>query len=447
MQVIQMGWWMLLSLSLLFCLIEALNYADLGFPNNSSCAFNYNNTLYIIGANNNVSISFGNPWDIDPPKVLKQNNNTTARIACAITKSGKLVLLPLSNSNPLQVIDNNISSLTWQSNQNITYQGSQNAINKFVTKSLPISNFAVVSFKDYILIQAETTFILDTRFPTQWTWYELLATSLAPPPLPSTSHDSLFATSRWILHFRTSTRFSSTGNLVGYTTVINCFDPLSFIWLGEILTFNTTTNLIQATQIQSSIEGSDSLLLLPSWSIDTQELNLITNNHAETIFWKLDISTWIHTNVTLSPILISNNESVVLKGTVTRLYSDLVVFYKVNTIQFFNTTNFNFTSQPQWLYTSSDNSGTTSKNDLAIILGSIMGSILFIAILILFIYCWLKKRKRSRDRSVHLPRHIDNQKNKCLHWPLLPSREKNPGNAGWLSIYKVLLLSNKIILL
>lgn len=429
MHVSQIRWWMMLSL--LFGLIEALNFTDLGLPNNSNCAFTYNNTLYIIG-DNNVSISFGNPWDVDVPKVSKQNNNTpTTAIACATTRSGRLVLVPFSNSNSLQVIDN--VSLAWQPNQNITYQGSQNAINKFITKSWPISHFILAAFNDYVLIQAETTFILDTRFPTQWTWYELLNTSLSPPPLPSTN-SSLVATSRWILHFRTVTRSSSTG----YTTFVNCFDPLSFTWLGEILSFNTTTNLIQPSQIQSSAEGSDSLLLFPSWTPGTQDLNssetaATTNNYADAIFWKLDISTWIHTNVTLTPIVISQHENDTLfepvpGSTITRLDKDLAVIYggSSNNIQFFNTTSFTFMPKPQWLFNEttpkSENSSTT-HNDLAIILGSVMGSVIFIAILILFIYCCLK-RKRSRDTSIHLTRHIDTHKNKCLHWPLLIRQEK-----------------------
>ncbi len=116
----------------------------------------------------------------------------------------------------------------------MTFDGSRVATEKFVTGSTNLTNFAMTSFNDYILIQggkdanqaeSQLTYILDLRYPALGVWYELQATPLAPPASTS-SNSVLYATSRWILHFRTEMRRDQ------YITFVDCFDPYTFLWLG-----------------------------------------------------------------------------------------------------------------------------------------------------------------------------------------------------------------------
>lgn len=481
MHVIKLKWWWWMScLMILLKRIETLDLNDLGLPNRSNCAFTSNKTLYIIGEAKNVSITFADDdIHVNPPKIISQQQNqqisrkfNTANSACIITRSGKVILIPEEQQESIQIIQNILPNLTIVTETNMTFDGSRAAIDKFVTKSAFLTNYTLTSFNDYVLIQggqdinqteSQDTYILDLRYPTLGVWYELEITSFTPPP-SSFSNSALYATSRWILHFRTESRQDV------YITFVDCFDPFTFLWLGTITSFNTTTNSIKVIPSTTSTTTSDCLIIIPCWSsppssssFATQGFNYsetATNSHIkQTTFWKLDISKWIFNNITITPIIINNANSKtnqqkrdenqtsiffnpVLGGTVTLVTADLAVFYGGTTsisssairttdqqesMLFFNTTSFKFLPQPLWL---SNNNATvqqentfTNNNQLAIILGSVMGSILFIALLILFVWCCIK-RKRSHDGLRHEQQH---QKKKSLLLPKWFTEAIDPG--------------------
>ncbi|KAK4510214.1 uncharacterized protein ATC70_006386 [Mucor velutinosus] len=347
----------------------------------------------------------------------------------------------------------------------MTFGGSRAAIEKFVNRSTYLTNPTVTSFNDFILIQggqdanhtkSQLTYILDLRYPSLGVWYELQATSLTPPA--STSSDTaLYATSRWILHFRTEMRQDQ------YITFVDCFDPYTFLWLGTITSFNTTTNSLKAIPSAPTSKESDSLLILPTLTspIATQNgfnpSETATKDQADqTTFWRLDVSKWLYNNITITPIIINNIDrskssqqkrdgmqtssqsyKPVSGGTVTLIAADLAVFYggtatttdQQENILFFNTTELKFLPPPVWLSTSDpimqqeQTSSTDSDNKLAIILGSVMGSILFIALCILFVWCCIR-RTRSRER---LGRAGGKKHRKAL-FPSMSNKEvANPG--------------------
>jgi hypothetical protein len=448
-------WW----LSLFIKIINALNYTDFGLPNKNSCAFYYNQTVYIFNQENySLSISFGNPWNTNLPTILKHNITTKTKIACSITRSGKIILLqqqlPQQQQQPslLQFIDNSdITSQSWHLSSDITYLGSQNAIDSFITKP-SISNFASTTFNDYVMIFGgekttnyngsskllQSTFILDTRYTTEWIWYELPIVSTTPPP---TSNSTLYSTSRWILHFRTE----PIKNTTLYTTFIDCFDPYGFQWFGTISSFDTSTNsTIQIVPVVSSAIGSDSLLL---WSLATQDETAATINQIEIggELWKLDISTWIPSNFTLTKLNSSvsihqsdistsaSTSNTSVKGqpsvVVTLNNNDLALLYgggdsqqqQQQQLQFFNTTSLAFLPQPHWLQQQQNNSTTAAEDsttsakirNLPIILGSVIGGVLFIALIILFFWCfYYKNRKRSSGNTLLRPTSYNNNNEK-----------------------------------
>ncbi|KAL9549050.1 hypothetical protein MBANPS3_005388 [Mucor bainieri] len=469
MHVIKLKWWWwMLCLLILLKKIDSLDLQDLGLPNQSNCAFAKNNTLYIIGATKNVSITFDNDEIyVNPPQIISQQQQQQSRQintdpACTITRSGKVVLI----QDSIQIIQTITPNLTATTDTNMTFSGSRAAIEKFVNGSTYMTNSAMTSFNDFILIQggqdanrtkSQLTYILDLRYPALGVWYELQPTSRTPPA--STSSDTvLYATSRWILHFRTEIRQYQ------YITFVDCFDPYTFIWLGTITSFNTTTNSIKAIPSAAASKESDSLLIIPSLTspLATQE----GTNHSETsaqnqaeqtTFWKLDVSKWFYNNITITPIIINNIDSSkssqqkrdgrqtssqsyipVSGGTVTLIAADLAVFYggtatttdQQKNILFFNTTELKFLPPPVWLSTTDptkqqEQTSTTPDGDnkLAIILGSVMGSILFIALCILFVWCCIR-RKRSRERLGH----ADGKKQRKTLFSSMPNKEVvNPG--------------------
>ncbi|KAI8094027.1 hypothetical protein BDF21DRAFT_86510 [Thamnidium elegans] len=293
----------------------------------------------------------------------------------------------------------------------------QNAIDTFMTRT---TLFSTTTFNDFIMIfggSQSSTFILDTRYSTIFTWYQIPLQSTTPPASPDSV---LYATSRWVLHFRVEINIA----------YIDLFDPTSFQWYGTISSIellNTTTKKnIQVLPLinNNNNNTSDSLLIINV----IQDTFNTDQTRTTTELWRLDISTWTPDTLTLTKLntLIQQSNTISGGGSVivTPLNDEIALFYGGNEqLAFLNTTNLTFIS-PQWI----DNTSLISQNNnLAIILGSVLGGLFFIVLIILFI--WFYKRKRS---SVPLrPNNNNNnekpsllQKNK---WPLLskrPEKEK-----------------------
>ncbi|KAI8643882.1 hypothetical protein BD408DRAFT_442172 [Parasitella parasitica] len=443
MHSIRLKWWWVLCLFIMPKKIESLDFSDFGLPNQSNCAFAVEETLYIMGRTKNISIIFdSNDLYANPPKIIAQqqqqqqqsqqiSRHATTDPACIITRSGKVILV--LQERPLQIVDAISPNLTVVAETNITFQGDQAAIDKFITQSTFLTDYTFTSFNDYLLVQggrdanqteSQQTYILDLGHPAFGIWHGLKTTPSTPPP-SSVSNSVLYATSRWILHFRTQANHGQ------YVTFVDCFDPYAFLWLGTVASFNTTTQSIKAIAAATTTAESDSLIIVPSLSstspFATQSFHdseTATNTPTKKVtFWKLDVSKQIYNNITISPIIINNVNSKtrdanqtsnvfnpVLGGTVTLVAADLAVFYggatatdQQENLLFFNTTDFRFLPQPPWLTNNAAatmQGNTSSSNSLAVILGSIMGSILFIALVALFIWCCIR-RKRSSDQLRH----------------------------------------------
>ncbi|KAI8374982.1 hypothetical protein EDC96DRAFT_497506 [Choanephora cucurbitarum] len=376
----------------------ALDFNQLDFDE-SSCIFSFNRSLYILGQTNNIKVSFGDNWSMDLPGISNFTGLDREDMTCTITKSGQLFLLQQSAC----AIKNMSSSLPWDSSTNVVFRGSQSAIQRFATNH-SIQADSVVAFGDnvYLFDRDNTVFVLDT---IQLIWREFK--SLIPAPLFDSS-SSLYSTSRWILLVRTD----------GQAISIDGFDPYTFHWLGTLWTIHANANTIKAIPIQPSIEGSDSLLLVPIRSSDTQSS---TATEADEQFWRLDIPNVDLTQIIVTPI--ASNRQLIQRGLnstsrlfaptfVTLIATDLVMFYQDNSgssdsrFQFLNTTTLSFVRQPQWLVTNAvANPSSRSKNYLAVILGSVIGGVAFIVILILLSwYCLRRKRRQNQDRSIDQPR-------------------------------------------
>lgn len=429
------------ALLLLFIKItEALYYTDFGLPsNNKPCILTFNQTVYIFDQNS-LSIKFNRPWSNSiEPQITRLNINITTS-ACSITSSGKVILL--QQQQPLQVIDD--INIPWKLNNNITYLGSQSAIDIFITKSVPISTqFAITTFNNYIIFHnGNQTFSLDTRYDTLWTFYEVPLI----PKIPSQNHiPLLYPTTRWVLSFRNEPQIVS----------IECFDPYGFQWLGTILNLNTTfyaSYIIQAVVpvVSSAASASDSLLIIVAAAALSG-----TNNHAETAteFWKLDISTSVPTDFTfakLNPII--HQSDVVMFMTdldgeghsesvrVTPVDDEMTLFYGgAKQLQFLNTSSLTFSPQPQWLTSANnnstddeikkDNAQPTSNQRLAIILGSVLGGLFFICFVLLLFWCC--RRRKNQNKVLLRP---NNKNNNNMEERKLPS----PSNRK-----KLLLLDKK----
>ncbi|KAI8375517.1 hypothetical protein BD560DRAFT_433572 [Blakeslea trispora] len=347
-----------------------------------------------------MRISFGANWDIDLPEISNFTGLGSEDMACTITQSGQLFLLQQSACT----IKNMSSSLPWNSNTSVIFRGSQAAIRRFTNNS--VRNESIVAFEDsiYLFDRADTVFVLDTA---QLIWREFK--SMIPALLFGPS-SALYSTSRWILLIRTD----------GKVTVIDGFDPYTFHWLGTLQTIETNANAIKAIPIQSSVEGSDSLLLVPTRSSDTQSS---TATEAAEQFWRLDVPNADPTQIAVTPILPSRqlikralNSTTPISAPVfvTLIAADLAMFYQGDLrsngdgFYFFNTTTLNFINRPQWLVsnTATVSSRRRPENFLAIILGSVIGGVAFIVILILLSWYYLRrKRKQNQDRSIDHSRH------------------------------------------
>ncbi|KAI9481166.1 MAG: hypothetical protein EXX96DRAFT_538394 [Benjaminiella poitrasii] len=404
--------------------IQPISITDLGLPNTNTCAFSHNRSLYIIGENN-ITISFGNRWNIDPPKI--EYNNSSHRqqnhYSCSITNSGKLLLISSEQYPVLQLIDN-IHIFPWKTVLNITLDSTENVFNIFFSRTISLSNVATVAFDHFFMIygkqqQTSATFILDTRLLSNQVWYEVSITSQTPSS--SALNSSLYATSRWILHFRTEDQHGGY-----YTTWIDCFDPYTLSWLGTVSSFNTSANHIQSVPLVSSNKELDLLLLIPSWSVGTSSSEIQQTNLEEITFWRLDISVWVYTDVLISPVKLNttlydptsttNDDNKtnrafkpVIGGTVTLIADDVAVFYGGNTLekdavlQFFNISSLMFMPHPQWLSPSvtPDNIDTPSKkNNIAIWLGSLLGGLLFLILFVMFVRWFMKKRNKTHRGNI-----------------------------------------------
>ncbi|CAO3627343.1 unnamed protein product [Mucor hiemalis] len=406
------------ALLLLFIKItEALHYNDFGLSNNiKPCILTFNQIVYIFDQES-LSLKFNQPWsNTIAPQISRLNINITTSAAvdaCSITHSGKVILL--QQQQPLQVIDD--INIPWKLNNNITYLGSQSAIDTFITKSVPIpTQFAITTFNDYIIFHnGNQTFSLDTRYDTLWTFFEV-------PHLPNKSPQNhislLYSTSRWVLSFRDEPQIIS----------IDCFDPYSFQWLGTILNLNTTfyaSYTIQAVVpvVSSATIASDSLLIIVAGAQSG------TNNHAETSteFWKLDISTSVPNNFTLTKLnpIIHQSDVVVFTTdlddghsgsvVVTPLDDEMTLFYGgAKQLQFLNTSSLTFLPQPQWLTstnntvdeTKKDNSQPTPDHRLAIILGSVLGGLFFICVVLILFWCC--RRRKNQNKILLRPNNNNN---------------------------------------
>lgn len=351
-------------------IIQALDYADFGLPNKNPCVLSHDGKVYIINQQS-LAIIFQQPWENTSPEITTHNLTTVS--ACSITRSGRVILIPIEQQQPLQVIDD--ITVSWNLNNNITYLGSQNAINLFIERTIPLTSaFVTTAYNDFIVIfggyNESSTFILDTRYPP-YIWYEV---SLSPntPIQTASSISTLYATSRWILHFQIDS------NII----YIYCLDPLNLQWYGLISTFKLESTQTQSIQVIPTTEDLDSFLIIAQQENET---------YISTNIWQSNASTLIPMiTVTFVNSLIQQSSQTSGSGSVlvTRIDGEMALLYggKAN-LEFLNTTSKSFAATPEWLTEGSPQ----EDNHLGIILGTVLGGAMFIVLLIV-LFIWLRKR-------------------------------------------------------
>ncbi|KAG2201784.1 hypothetical protein INT47_002044 [Mucor saturninus] len=351
-------------------IIQALDYADFGLPNRNPCVLSHGGKVYVINQQS-LAINFQQPWENTSPEITTHNLTTVG--ACSITRSGRVILIPLEQQQPLQVIDD--ITLSWNLNSNITYLGSQNAINLFIERTIPLTSaFVIAAYNDFIVIfggyNESSTFILDTRYPP-YIWDEV---SLSPntPIKTASSISTLYATSRWILHFQIDS------NII----YIYCLDPLNLQWYGLISTFELDNDQTQSIQVVPTTEDLDSFLIVARQENET---------YISTTLWQSN------TSALLPMITVTFVNSIVQQTgqrsgggsvLVTRIDDEMALLYggKAN-LEFLNTTSKSFVATPEWLTEGSPQ----EDNHLGIILGTVLGGVMFIIVLVV-LFIWLRKR-------------------------------------------------------
>lgn len=361
--------------------------------------------------------------------------NLSTAGSCCLTQSGKLILFPFQQSQPLQVIED-INDSTWNINNNITFTGPQIAIDTFITRSTFISHFATATLNDLIMIfggNESSTFILNTRNPTTYNWIKVPSQSTTPP---YSSDSVLYATSRWALHFRIQMDI----------VYIDCFDFNSFSWYGTVSSIVLTqlTKNIQVIPIFNKKSDTDSLLIMA--------IHEITSNTTTTELWEMDISTFYPEKVSINKLntLIQQSNMTTThpyhrrqqqqqeenngSGSVmvTPIGDEMALFYGGNEqLSFLNTRNLSFVS-PSWLTQDitteqpqpqkQEKAGGNNNNNLAIILGSVLGTLFLILLIILFI--WFYKKKKKTNSVPPRPNHENNNEKPTPknRWPLLSNR-------------------------
>ncbi|KAI7850149.1 hypothetical protein BDC45DRAFT_519101 [Circinella umbellata] len=297
----------------------------------------------------------------------------------------------------------------------------------------------------------QDTFILDARMTTPWVWFESPMTVNTPPAPTLTSRGTMVATSRWILYFAITANSTTTTTTAPNTTpfdnidnrpynvAVYCFDPIVLLWIGQIANFTSS-----AKQLEAASFGSDSVLIVPAAaSSSSNTLTTTATTMATTMtsapnsnsnssknsklgqqqrivlppqgLWRLDMSPdiaagtihWINNAGPFRPLI---------GGTMTRLTNDLILFYggipfSHDSLRFWNTTsglfidpgwwrNIQWNPRPTFRPTNNNEQQEEEEglNILAIILGTVLGSLGFI-ILIITIYYFCCYRKRQRNKS------------------------------------------------
>ncbi|KAI8976459.1 hypothetical protein BDB01DRAFT_802930 [Pilobolus umbonatus] len=383
---------------------NGLDLTDIGLPTFNPCAISYNESLYIIDTDL-IILSFQSPSQ--PPVISNKTLSIPYHTDCVIARN-KVILMPI-----LKVLD--ITSLSWDNN--ITIRGDATAIKIFKNTTHPLNHYAITLFNDLLFIFggerdnkiSRLTYMLDLRIPTLWTWLPLPPTPETPP---ASIYTSLHSTSRWILHFRLQSYTNSTSYVH-----IDCFDPQTYRWKGVVSSFiysnlssPSAPDLIQPTTLTST-SLHDHVLLIPAY----RDIPYPDTNASHFTFWKVSISKTstdtTTTELTSQQLNAYRSFRPVSGGSVTSVTPELTVLYggMVNTlvpgtIHFMNASNGHFLDPPAWLSLPNNTDDNTpasvtasSTNLVPIIVGSVLGGLLFLVLVTIVIYFLIKRKKRKQS--------------------------------------------------
>ncbi|KAI9312127.1 hypothetical protein BX666DRAFT_1989017 [Dichotomocladium elegans] len=428
--------------------LSSLTENNYGLPRFNHCAFAYNNSLYVFGGvipttyNDTISASIAivfpasdrimtdAPAFFDLPLDAAFGSHGAS---CSVTSSGQAIFL--APEKPATVFD--LQTERWVSMPSLV-GSSETALRSFneTQPSEPRREMVSAMYKDLWIIYggfvanrtinatadsshwtaSTSTFVLDTRTPSRWVWYDI-ASILVPPSFVSGA--TMISTQRWVLHISASALITPTtsAEISHCVVAVYCFDPILLSWLGQVASFNSTTDLIKAAPLDFAGD-TESVLFFPAIR-NTNDITSSLNRRQEQQqygFWRLDISLF-DAQATVQYIHLppseKNNSAFqpVAGGSVTRVTDDLVVLYGGQpfghaSFQFWNITTATFV-YPDWWSSFVPSSQTpnaapssshgVSQRSLAIILGTVLGFFGILA-LVAFYLCYFRKR-RNQDQQ------------------------------------------------
>lgn len=431
-----------------------------GLPHRDHCAFSYNNSLYIFGGQPNdvyFSLTFPSSFSsgssgpavtrlgaVHPQSALGHIGHGGG---CAVTSYGVSIFLPPQSSN--LTLDLNTSA--WKVVTANEY-GSGVATRSFgganAKPELPRRDTAMALWNDILIVYGgavmhpnsstwtfdNTTFVLDMRVPTAWTWYQTPVTADTPPSLVTT-RSVMVSTRRWILYLMTTPLNRSDDTVFpDYNVAVHCFDPYIMLWRGQVTNFTldgSIADTVQAAAIpppQTDDNLIDSVLITPTLSGDVINGTLISVNDMLALppstVWRLDMST-AEAKGTLTRIT-DNFRPVAAGGTVTTVSHDFIVLYggspfSHDSFRFYNAATSSF-FEPSWwldtpLYPSNQPSpsadqesvgdGNTINRLVAIILGTVLGALALVAV-IAIVFCCCVRRRRQQQHDDGRQRNVAN---------------------------------------
>ncbi|KAI7879293.1 hypothetical protein K492DRAFT_208349 [Lichtheimia hyalospora FSU 10163] len=427
-----------------------------GLPRFDHCALTYNNTLYIFGGrinNGTVTLQFSSSIASQPPiyrSIYTDNSWLWQDImdggGCAVTSYGQLIMLPplkpctVLDLDTLQPISTRISGSPVALD---SFGNNNGIINSSIIESppRPRRQMASTMWNDLLVVfgglvsdntttnwtLSQSTFILDARIQSQWLWYEAPIVLGNTPPAGTNA--VMVSTQRWILLFSIVPAYNSSQQDISssstqYNVSVYCFDPYVYMWTGKVVEFISQTDTIKAESMATA-NNTDSVLVVPGYSSNNNNASNVPISLSRIALlqsyglWRLEMSVYeakgtIHW---IPPSRLGPFRPLV-GGSVTKVSSDLIVLYggvpfSHDSFRFWNASLLSFLDARWWneiqwhpnrttpsSSSTNDNQGVSNRK-LAIILGTVLGFVALVMIILVCYWCCYRRGRRDQQNAAH----------------------------------------------